>query len=445
MAKIDIDLSQNKSQQEFFNVALAAAAGLNEYRFIMTGGAIRGGKTFAVLVTLSVLCAQYPGSRWVIYRKDLGKLKETTIPSMEKIVEGSTNWKWDRGSPYKLKYFNGSEIWFIGENIDRDPDLNDILGLECNGVLLEQCEELSEKLFTQIQTRIGSLILPKMPAPLIFMTVNPTQYWPKKIFYDKWRKKELQAPYYFVNALTKDNTYVTDEQWRMYKNMDDDYYRQMIEGDWTDMRGANDRWAYAFDRKKHIATELHPQIWDGNPDYHLYLSFDFNINPITCCVLQHYDQTIYVIEQIKLENSDIYKLCQRIKSLYPNFVYVITGDATGQSSSAMVADNLTYYKIIKQEMNLAMNQFKLPAANPHQKDNNVLVNALLNKYNVLIHPVKGEGLIYDCENVRMDGDKKIIKDNRNKEAEKSDCLDTFRYFCNTFMNTFITKPVVISQ
>ena len=178
---------------------------------------------------------------------------------------------------------------------------------------------------------------------------------------------------------------------------------------------------------------------------YLYLSFDFNINPITCAVIQHYNGTIYVLEQIKLENSDIYKLCSRIKSLYPNFVYTVTGDASGQSSSAMVADNLNYYKIIKQELNLAMNQFKLPAANPHQKDNNVLVNALLNKYSILIHPVKAIGLIYDFENVRMDGDKKIIKDNRNKEQEKSDCLDTFRYFCNQFMRDFITKRPLVEK
>jgi|ERR1035437_358222 hypothetical protein len=440
--RLDIDLSKNITQQEFFNTALASAAGLNDYRFIMTGGAIRGGKTIAALVTLQVLSAMYPGCRSVIYRKDFGKLKETTIPSMEKLVEGLTQWTWDKGSPYKLKYNNGSEIWFIGENIDRDPDLNDILGLECNFVLLEQCEELSEKLFNEIQTRIGSLILPKMPCPLIFLTVNPTQYWPKKIFYEPFRLGELKAPYYFINALTKHNTFVTEEQWKMYGNMDERYYRQMIEGDWTDMRGADDRWCYAFNRKKHLPLTLDPTIWDGDNNQYLYLSFDFNINPITCAVIQHYDETIYVLEQIKLANSDIYKLCERIKGLYPNFMYIVTGDATGQSSTAMVSDHMNYYKIIKQELNINMNQFKLPAANPHQKDNNVLVNALLNKYNVLIHPEKGAGLIYDMENVRMDRDKKIIKDNRSNEAEKSDCLDCFRYFCNSFLKHFITMKTI---
>lgn len=438
MARINVDLTKNPTQQEFFNIALAAAAGLNEYRFIMTGGAMNGGKTIAVLVTLTVLCALYPGSRWVIYRKDLGKLKETTIPSMERIVEGLSQWQWDKGSPYKLKYYNGSEIWFIGENIDRDPDLNDILGLEINGCVLEQCEELSEQLFLKIQSRIGRNKIEKMPTPLIFLTVNPTQYWPKKYFYELWRKRELKTPYYFVNALTKHNSFVSEEEWKMYENFDDDYKRQMIEGDWTDMRSQNDRWAYAFTRKKHLPTFLDPKIWDGDINKHLFLSFDFNKNPITCCVIQNYDDTIYVLEQIKLANSDIYQLIDRIKALYPGFFYIVTGDASGHNGSAMVADNMNYYKIIMKELPIGFPQLKIPhTSNPLLKDNQVLVNAMLSKYNILIHPQKGEALIYDLENVRMNPNHTIMKDNRNDPSQQADALDSFRYYINSFHRNFI--------
>lgn len=443
--RIDVDFTNNPSQKEFVETVLAAAAGRNNYRFIMTGGAIRGGKTIAALATLCLLCAIYPGSKWIIYRKDFPSLMDTTIPSMEKIVEGLPQWKWHKApSNFYVEYSNKSKIYFYGENISQDSELDAILGLECNGVLLEQCEELSEKLFTKIQSRLGSHYIKNMPKPLLLLTVNPTQYWPKAYFYEPWRKGALKEPYYFVNALTKHNTYVTAEQWKLFDNLDERNRRSMIEGDWTDMRSKDDLWAYAFDRDKHfpqgwpmVPPMLDKAVWSGDNNHYLYLSFDFNRNPITCCVIQHYNDTVYVLEQIKLANSDIYRLCDRIRTTYPAFTYIVTGDASGQSSSAMVKDNLNYYKIISSELRVGPAMFKLPSVNPKLEDNQVLVNSILARYKVLLHPEKAKALVYDFENVRYVADGAIVKTNRNDPAQQADALDSFRYWCNQFMKNFI--------
>lgn len=193
-------------------------------------------------------------------------------------------------------------------------------------------------------------------------------------------------------------------------------------------------WAFAFDRAKHTGK---PEI---NNNY-LYLSFDFNKNPICCSVIQHKEdeRLINVLETIKLSNSDIYALCNYILTYYPNYTYIVTGDASGQNTTAMVQDNINYYTIIKQKLRLSSAQMKIPTANPRLEDNQMLVNSILANYNVQIHEIKAKGLIYDMENVKMHPDGTIVKTNREDIKQQADALDTFRYFCNTFMAWFLKE------
>jgi hypothetical protein len=60
-------------------------------KVIVFGGAIRGGKTYWLLLTLSSLCLLYPRSRWVIIRKTLPDLKRTTFPSFSSILNDGLN------------------------------------------------------------------------------------------------------------------------------------------------------------------------------------------------------------------------------------------------------------------------------------------------------------------------------------------------------------------
>ncbi len=183
--------------------------------------------------------------------------------------------------------------------------------------------------------------------------------------------------------------------------------------------------AWAFDKEKHIAKDLSLPIWSGNKDHYLYLSFDFNKNPITCAVIQHIDMCIYVIKQYKLANSDIYQLCARIRIEFKGFLILVTGDATGQSGSAMVKDNLNYYKIIQRQLGLNTQQFKLPTINPKIEENQVLVNSILAKYPVQIHPIQADALIFDLQNVSILSDGSMKKGDRNDPKQQSDALDCF--------------------
>jgi hypothetical protein len=195
-------------------------------------------------------------------------------------------------------------------------------------------------------------------------------------------------------------------------------------------------WAWGFSRDKHLATDVNDPKWDGDINHFLYLSFDFNRNPITCAVIQDIDGQIRVIEQIKLPNSDIYAMCAYINTMYPHFTKMVTGDASGNNSTAMVRDAINYYIIIRAEL-MNVGQFMVPTANPKLQENQVLVNSMLSRADIKIHPVKAKALIYDMENVGTMADGSIIKGNRDDPAQQADCLDCFRYFLNTYHRNFI--------
>jgi hypothetical protein len=432
---MNIDFAQNPKQEEFYNLALASLYGQNEYRNLNYGGAIRGGKSFVCAAIFLTAAKIFPNSRWHIFRADFPALQSTTIPTFEKIISRSPNWGWnrDKSNFYIYNRKSGSKIFFKGENITRDPELTELLGMETNGLWFEQIEELSSKLWEVGMSRNGSWYIDPMPHPITLSTFNPTQSWIKERIYDPWREGTLKAPYYFQHALPSDNKFVTQAQWDAWGLLAERYFKQFIEGDWTDFANRDNLFAFSFDSKKHVGQVK------ADRTKRLYLSFDFNKNPICCSVIQWYGNTVWIPETIKLKNSDIYKLCDHIKVKYPGYVYIVTGDASGQSSSALVQDNLNYYTVIKSMLGLATDQIKVPKVNPPLEDNQVLFNSILSHYKVVMDKEEAKSLIFDCQNVRMLPTGKIDKLDRTDETKQADALDTLRYWFNVFMWDFLKK------
>jgi hypothetical protein len=194
---------------------------------------------------------------------------------------------------------------------------------------------------------------------------------------------------------------------------------------------ASNKFAYAFDKSKHVRK------CSVNYNYPIYLSFDFNKNPICCGVYQHYDETIFCVEIIKLDNSDIYRLCAHIKNKYTILgktynpdMFIVNGDASGNNKSAMVKDNLNYFRIIKAELALMQSQMQQLASNPRIEENQVLVNAVLEHVKHDIDPNGAQPLIFDLEFAEMLPDGTLKKSDREDPTQQLDACDTYRYFIN---------------
>lgn len=194
---------------------------------------------------------------------------------------------------------------------------------------------------------------------------------------------------------------------------------------------SSNKFAFAFDKQKHVAKcavdYRHP----------VYLSFDFNHNPISCNIIQHYDERISVPFVVKLENSDIYRLCAYIKNKFPGAYFIVNGDASGRAQSAMVKDNLNYFRIIKAELGLSLGQMQQLASNPKIEENQVLVNAVLEHVDVAVDPDNSQALIFDLEFAEMLSDGTLKKADRNDPTQQLDALDGFRYYLNRNFRHFL--------
>ena len=198
---------------------------------------------------------------------------------------------------------------------------------------------------------------------------------------------------------------------------------------------ANRPFMYCFE-ERHISTEA--TYKDGHT---VYLSFDFNVNPMTCLVGQSGFEGskpwIHFIDEVHLFNSDIYEVCRLLISKYPTAHFMVTGDRSGLNHTGLNR-NINYYKIIKEILELKDVQFKIPV-NPFFEQNIVLCNSILaNHPEVLFHPERCKETIYDMRFVEWDG-QKVIKEDRTKRSERADNFDCVRYYFNTFHNNFIKK------
>jgi len=234
-------------------------------RIIGFGGGIRGTKTWGSLATLILLCRIYPRSRWHVVRKDLERLKDSTIPSFEKLAEryGGFVGQLNR-SDWFVRCRNGSEIHFIGENIDRDPELSRFHGFETNGFLLDDGDELQERTLIKCIERAGTWIVPngEQPTPYVFATFNPCPNWPRRRFYQPWRDKTLQPPYAFIPSTSADNPFVSDEQRAAWKEMPEAEYNRFVVGDWESLTGAYyDTLSVAHLIDRQSLTDPLPEHW----------------------------------------------------------------------------------------------------------------------------------------------------------------------------------------
>lgn len=218
-----------------------------QYNVVFYGGAIRGGKTFNCLLALVLLLRMFPGSRAAIIRKDMEMLKRSTLPTVKKVfpenfirLKNSTSYIWECNNQRYGGELN-SEVFFFGENYEKDKELTRWDGLEVNFILMDQVEGMTQAGFTKALERVGAYFIPgipkeKQPPPIILASLNPAKNWIKPLVYDRWIADTLPPTWKFIQAKITDNPHVPQgyldslEQMRITSPKE---YTRRVEGDWN--------------------------------------------------------------------------------------------------------------------------------------------------------------------------------------------------------------------
>lgn len=296
------------------------------------------------------------------------------------------------------------------------------------------CEEMDQFTLKDFGVLISRLRTPKVNSKFLGLfntTTVKKDHWIKSVFFNE--KTPVEFSEYPVTKLFcnyPDNYFLNKPEYEqtlwIAAGFNKQKFQEISQGLWG-VEENESPFVYTYYEEKHVKpTKLNPQ-WETK------LSFDFNCDPITCLVVQDNGiDKVNCIEQIKLSNSNIYDLCDYIKAKYGSGLLVVTGDATGRARSALVKDNLNYFKIIKAQLMLGDRQMKQPVSNPTLIENRVLVNAAFHKLDIAIDPVNCEGLIFDLEHVHVLPDGSIEKQDRKDPKKQQDSLACLRYYLNTF-------------
>lgn len=416
------------------------------------------GKSHFIAQALIRKCLSAKKFRCLLIKKTQNSIKEAQWQTLKDVVDawGLQNLFTFKTSPLEIECINGNKFLARGaddpENIKSTKDPTD--------AWIEEGNQLTHDDFITIVSTLRS----NDADPQIWFSFNPEctgryeDFWLYKQYFLKYYEQgvmnftdtsymqvsvageliDVPITYSSTHTTYPDNPYCSLlrraflEQLKTTKPY---YYSVYTLGLWG-TRQVDDPFAFAFDRDRHTG-KIQRDI-----RHSVILSFDFNRNPITCFVAQLLPGfKVRGLEQIKLGNSNIYALCDYIKKHYPRALYIVTGDATGSNSTAMVKDNLNYYRIIKTQLNLGPTQFKVPKKNPGLEENQVLVNAVLQNLDCLFDKDKCTALLFDFENVETLPTGGIDKRNRSNPAMQADALDCFRYFCNVFLSHLITEPL----
>ena len=181
-----------------------------------------------------------------------------------------------------------------------------------------------------------------------------------------------------------------------------------------------------FDRTKHLAPKL-----ERDKTLPIYLSWDFNRNPMCVSVIQTSGKKVRWLEVIKQPNTTIYRVLDYIKVKYPKAMFIVVGDYSGTTKQAIVKDQdeSDYFSIIQAELGLSDGQMQ-QMPNPRIINNQVLVNYCLANLDVLHDERYCQPLIFDYENAQILADGTLKKTKREDPTQQLDALDTARYFYN---------------
>lgn len=405
-------------------------------RFVINFGGTGSSKSFSA-AQKEVILADRQVLKTLVIRKVGSTLRDSVIPSFQSRINElgfGEKFKYNK-TDRQLTHENGSQILFRG--LDDPEKLKSFEGLQ--RILVEEAAELQFEDFLELNRRARGR--EDIQITLCFNPIHE-RHWLKKHFFDN-ALPDSQA----VKSTYQNNTFLTDKDREQIESMrlhNNNQYRVYALGEWG-ITENNMPWLYSFNKERHTVPHL-PVL----PGYPVYLSFDFNREPVTCIAVQMsphkaaHDSFIHFITEFTA-NGQLSELCTRIRTAFSSFTLFVTGDASGNRGD-IGFDNRhsTYYQMIRSYLNLAEKQMHINSRNLAHNDSRLLVNTLLHEYpNIKISKEGCPLLINDCTIATMDEktDKPgMLKKDRN--AFKMDLFDAFRYFFQTYFYDFADKVKV---
>lgn len=391
---------------------------------IFYGGSGSGKSVFVSQKVLRRVCEE-EGHKILVIRKVGNTIKDSVY---QEILDRIEEWGIGRHvtvnkTDKSFTFDNGNVI--VCKGLDEPEKIKSISGI--TSIWMEEATELKEEDFDQLVLRVRG---EKQNYVQFILSFNPIDenHWIKRRLIDHQLDDVT-----FVHTTYKDNLFLDDEYIDALNDLKETnnlYYQIYCLGEWGVVDTSN-KFLYAFEQEKHVNECA---LDESLP---IRLSFDFNLEPFAVSVYQMPDKkTINFIDKIRLNNSDIYQVCDHVKAKYPNHFFIVTGDASGKNRTGVARGKTSYWYIIKNELKLKDAQIRLRGKNLGLIESRVLCNSALQHREVNIDPSLKE-LVNDCKYAKVNEEGILVKDRKDNA---NDFLDTFRYALDIEFPDLIRNP-----
>lgn len=297
-------------------------------------GGFGSGKTWVGVLLGLCLTQVYPGILGLVLAKTFPMVRDTTLRTY---FEHLDSWGWVKGKDFDfnksestLSFPNGSEVMFRHL---QDPEK--IKSINAGFIEIEEASQLSEADFNMCVSRLRQAGIPRKR---LFGHSNPqpSRGWIYDKFVEKNNGKQVLTDeegnqevivYRRVIAPTTDNkalplSYIEN----MRHQYDPEYFRINVLGEDGD---------YTAGLMCKMWSELNETDTSYKPDLKLYLTCDFNVDPMCWAIFHRYNDEYHFIDEIVMENTTTIATTEEFFSRYGDHRsgLVVCGDASGDNRS----------------------------------------------------------------------------------------------------------------
>lgn len=234
---------------------------------LVYGGYAGGGKSMLAGQVLTGTALQFPHSKQFLGRKELKTLMQTSYITLTQKVFPMYGLKQERdwrlnGQLHVIEFKNGSLIDLLDLAYQPSDPLYDRLGsTEYTRGWIEEASEVAFKAYDVLKSRVGRWQNKELKIKSkLGLSLNPSQDWPYRIFYDPWKKagkpidpdrplvsikvfengEEITRTFVFIPASPGDNPFTAGEYQRTLATIQDPVLKaRLMRGDW-EYASAND-------------------------------------------------------------------------------------------------------------------------------------------------------------------------------------------------------------
>lgn len=278
-------------------------------KYIALSGGSRSGKSFLLMYAMIVRACKEK-SRHCILRLNFNHVKRSivleTFPKVMSVCFPHLKYELNK-TDYIATFPNGSQIFFAG--LDTGERVEKILGTEFSTLWFN---EVSQIPYTSIQMALTRLAEKNNLSKKVYYDMNPSvkSHWSYHLFIKKLDPVEnipLAKPeqYEYFQMNPHGNLENIDQDYLdMLNNMPEKERNRFLLGEFNDE--SNGQVYYAFRRDDHIKA-------NAKKNGTIFIGMDFNVNPMTAIIGQYIDDMFYIFDEVYLENSDTYKMCNELK------------------------------------------------------------------------------------------------------------------------------------